>query len=161
MPHTLPFTYCLCCFCARKAGLNGCSWDCLVHKVKNIYSLALCRKGVLIPALESHSPWDTGHSTCLPHPPDCEHLQGRGEPSSNCFCVASTCAGPNPAGLDHAISQPCLWGEERQKNLTSYDVTLGTLEIDLQIVAHFTRISRAGSRQGSIHTAGLHGLSKA
>lgn len=96
--HTLPFTYCLCCFCARTAGLNGCHRDYLVPRVKNTYSLALCRKGLLIPAPECHSTWDTGALyVCPPHPPDCEHLQVRGGPFSNRFCVAGPCTGPNPA----------------------------------------------------------------
>lgn len=99
--------------------------DDLAHKVKNIYNQALFRKGLSIPALESPSTGDTGA------------LKVRGGPFAIHSCVASTGSGPSPAGLHHVTLEPCLWGGERKKDLNPCAVTLGTLGIHLQVLAHF------------------------
>ena len=76
-PH--PFVYfCLCCFRIIPADVNHHDRHCLANKVENSYYLALHRKGLLTPTLQSRSTWDTV-TLCLglPSPPDCEHLRVR------------------------------------------------------------------------------------
>lgn len=78
-----PFVYIgLCHFCATPVELNCGDGDCLLPY----------RKGLLTPALESHSTWDTVTLYLdLPYPLDCEHLkEGLGN-FKTIFYVCSQC----------------------------------------------------------------------